>query len=160
MLILTRRIRGNVTVLAAILILFAWRSAIAVEGDEIDRVSNACAIGALALSSVAETLAYDIDAVDSDQGREAFLAQAASFDKQYHEMRTFKATWLLSLNDALTQLRAQLDINASAAKGSDVPAARIEWLRRGTWEGASSKLQRVCMFRAGKLVGQGKLRLN
>jgi hypothetical protein len=83
----------------------------------IQRAGNACANGALALSSVAETLAYDIDAVDSDQGREAFLSIVASYDKQYHQMRTFKAIWLLSLNDALTELQVQLDINARAAKG-------------------------------------------
>jgi hypothetical protein len=52
-----------------------------------------------------EKLAYDINAVDSDQGREAFLAEVESFDKHRHEMPAFRAIWLLSLSDGLSSLR-------------------------------------------------------
>jgi hypothetical protein len=149
-------------ILIALLFLSAWNSTLAAEGDDLERATEACAMGALALGSVAQTLAYDIDAVDSDQGREAFLAALESIDKQRHEMQTFKAIWLLSLSDALSKLRQNLDKFDRAtqglhAQGRDVPAARIKRLRAGNWEYASTTLQYVCMFRAGKLAGQGKL---
>ena len=148
-------------ILSALLFLSASSSTLAAEGDDLERATQACAMGALAFGSVAETLAYDIDAFDSDQGREAFLAALESIDGQ-HEMQTFKAIWLLSLRDALSQLRHSLETNDKAAqslhaKGHDVPAARIRQMRAGTWNYASHKLADVCMFRAGKLAGQGKL---
>jgi hypothetical protein len=144
-------------ILIALLFLFTWSSALAAEGDDLDRATQACAMGALALGSVAEKLAYDIDAVEFDQGREAFLAELEIFDKHYHEMQTFKAIWLLSLSDALFRLQQRLDTNDKAMRGLHVPAARIKQIRASTWEYANTTLQDVCMFRAGKLAGQGKL---
>jgi hypothetical protein len=144
-------------ILIALLFLSTWSSTLAAEGDDLERATQACAIGALALGSVADKLAYDIDAVESDQGREAFLAELESFDKHYHDMQTFKAIWLLSLSDALSRLRQTLRANDRAAQGLHAPAARIKHLRAGTWEYANTTLQDVCMFRAGKLAGQGKL---
>jgi DNA repair ATPase RecN len=144
-------------VLIALLFLSTSSSALAAEGGDLERATQACAIGALALGSVAEKLAYDIDAVESDQGREAFLAELESFDKHYHDMPTFKAIWLLSLSDALSRLRQMLDTNDRAVQGLHVTAARIKQIRASTWEYANTTLQDVCMFRAGKLAGQGKL---
>jgi hypothetical protein len=144
-------------ILIALLFLSTWGSTLAAEGDDLERATQACAIGALALGSVAEKLAYDIHAVESDQGREAFLAELESFDKNYHEMPTFKSIWLLSLSDALSRLRHRLDTNDGALQGLHVPAARIKQLRASTWEYANTTLQDICMFRAGKLAGQGKL---
>ena len=143
--------------LIALLFLIASSSIPTAEGGDIERASNACAMGALAFAGVAEALAYDIDAVDSDQGREAFLAELESFDKHYHEMQTFKTIWLLSLSDALEQLRHGLETNEKAAQGLHVPAARIKQARASAWNYASNKLADVCMFRAGKLAGEGKL---
>jgi hypothetical protein len=94
-------------ILIALLFLSTWSSTLAAEGDDLERATQACAMGALALGFVAEKLAYDIDTVESDQGREAFLAQLERFDKPYHEMQTFKAIWLLSLSDALSPASAQ-----------------------------------------------------
>jgi hypothetical protein len=141
----------------ALLLLSTCSSTLAAEGSDLERATQACAMGALALGSVAEKLAYDIDAVESDQGREAFLAEPESFDKHHHEMQTFKPIWLLSLSDALYRLRQRLDTNDRAEQGLHVPAARIKQLRASTWEYANTALQDVCTFRAGKLAGQGKL---
>jgi len=47
--------------------------------------------------------------------------------------------------------------NDKAAQGLHVPAARITQIRASTWEYANTTLQDVCMFRADKLAGQGKL---
>jgi hypothetical protein len=144
-------------ILIALLLLSAWSSTLAAEGDDLERATQACDIGALALGSIAEKLAYDIDVVESDQGREAFLAELERFDKHYHEMQTFKAIWLLSLSDALSFLRQRLDMNGKATQGLHVPAVRMKQIRASTWDYANTKLADVCMFRAGKLAGQGKL---
>jgi hypothetical protein len=149
-------------ILIALLFLSAWSSTPAGEGDDLERATQACATGAFAFTMVAEKLAYDIDVVESDQGREAFLAEVESLDKQRHEMPTFKAIWLLSLSDALAWLRHELAnfdsvAHDEAAQGKNVSAARMKQLRAGTWNYASNKLADVCMFRAGKLSGQGKL---
>ena len=61
-------------ILIALLFLSTWSSTLAAEGDELERATQACAMGAIALGGVAQKLAYDIDAVEADQGREAFLA--------------------------------------------------------------------------------------
>jgi hypothetical protein len=145
-------------ILIALLFLFASSSTPAAEGDDLERASDACAAGAVAFMVVAETLVYDINTVDSDQGREAFLAQIENWGDRRHDMPTFKAIWLLSLSDALSQLRHNLETNDRAAQGlHDVPAARIKQLRAATWNSASNKLAEVCMFRAGKLAGQGRI---
>ena len=144
--------------LIALLFRSTWSSStLAAEGDDLERATQACAIGALALGSVAAKLAYDIDAVESNRGREAFLAELENFDKHYHEMQTFKAIWLLSLSDALSRLGQRVDTNDRATRGLHVPAARIKQIRASTWKYANTTLQDVCMFRAGKLAGQGKL---
>ena len=134
----------------------ASSSTLAAEGDDLERATQACDIGALALGFVAEKLAYDIDAVESGQGYEALLAEFESFD-HHHDTQTFKAIWLLSLSDALSFLRQRLDMNGKATQGLHVPAVRMKQIRASTWEYANTKLADVCMFRAGKLSGQGKL---
>ena len=145
-------------ILIALLFLFASSSTPAAEGDDLGRATDACAMGAFAFMVVAETLVFDINTVDSDQGREAYLAQIESWGDQRHETPTFKAIWLLSLSDALSQLRHNLETDDRAAQRlHDVPAARIKQLRAASWSSASNKLAEVCMFRAGKLAGQGKL---
>jgi hypothetical protein len=102
-------VRRGLQMLIALLFLSAWSSTPAAEGDNLERATEACATGALAFTMVAEKPAYDINAVDSDQGREAFLAEVESFDKHQHEMPAFKAIWLLSLERRTLLASAQRD---------------------------------------------------
>ncbi len=138
-------------ILIALLFLSTCSSTLAAEGDDLERASQECATGALALASVAEKLAYDIDAVESDQGRDAFLSELERFDKHSHEMQTFKTIWLLSLSDALSRLRHSLDTNDKAAQGLHVPAARIEQLR------ASSGSMRILRYKISACSAQANL---
>jgi hypothetical protein len=68
-----------------------------------------------------------------------------------------KASCLLSYSSALGDARSQIDRVAKVLAASTPDENAKECLKEGPWLAAADRLNSVCMFRAGKLAGQGRL---
>jgi hypothetical protein len=124
--------------------------------DELEHAETGCALGKLAFKIVAGEMNYDIDAMATQEGREAFLAKVLKWDDGALAP-TFKPTWLLSYAAALEEMREtakRVGELALRMKEGERDKAREKDMPLLSGE---RKFKDACMFGAGKLAAQGRL---
>jgi hypothetical protein len=126
------------------------------QSSDLEFAAGGCSVGSLAFSALASDLGQDVDAMDSQEAREAFLESTLKMD---HENYTpvLKPTWLLSYSSALNEVRKTSEVVKAALAGRDITAENRKRAVNAPWNAGADRFMKVCMFRAGKLAGQGKL---
>lgn len=124
--------------------------------SELEFANEGCSVGALTFRFLTADLGQDIDAMDSQEAREAFLEKTAKMDRENYAA-VLKPTWLLSYSSALDRVRKSGELFEASFPPSGATAEVKKRAADASWSAGVDDFMSVCMFRAGKLAGQGKL---
>jgi hypothetical protein len=125
--------------------------------DELQLAQDGCGLAGLTFKLLAGEMNYDVDAMASQETREAFISRLMKWDNK-HDFDTLKPTWLLSFSDALETVRKSHKLVSQAtAKATNIDEGRKKSAMEFPFEYGATVLERACMFRAGKLAAQGRL---